>query len=143
MLIIPGSHRGPVFDHSAGGRFVGGIDPTKVDVDFSSAVPVTGPAGSISIHHVRTLHGGAANRSGRNRRFYLLQYLTGDAWPLMEDVNWDQWRERLLTGEETWTPRMAALPVRVPLPVPTHEGSIFENQRDMAGRFFEPSPAAS
>ncbi|MBU6147500.1 MAG: phytanoyl-CoA dioxygenase family protein [Actinomycetales bacterium] len=142
MLVIPGSHRGPIFDHSSGGRFVGGIDPTAVDVDFGTAAAVTGPAGSISIHHVRTLHGGAANLSGRDRRFLLLQYRSGDAWPLVENVDWDEWRASLLTGEETWTPRMEALPFRVPLPVPAHEGSIFENQRDMGHRFFEAAPAS-
>lgn len=57
MLVVPGTHLGPVLDHNANGQFVGGCDPALVDTD--RAVACTGRAGSISIHHVRTLHGSA------------------------------------------------------------------------------------
>lgn len=137
MMILPGSHRGPIEDHSYDGVFTGGIDPQRSSADFSTAVSVCGRAGSISIHHVRAIHGGPANRSGRDRRYYLLQYRAADTWPLMEHVDWDEWRSNLLTGEETWTPRMEALPVRLPLPEPTHGGSIYENQRDLKSRYFD------
>ncbi|MBM3670400.1 MAG: phytanoyl-CoA dioxygenase family protein [Actinobacteria bacterium] len=137
MMIVPGSHRGPIEDHSYDGIFTGGIDPTKAQADFSKAISVCGKAGSISIHHVRAIHGGPANRSGRDRRYFLLQYTAADAWPLMDKMDWNSWRANLLTGEETWTPRMEALPVRLPLPEPTHGGSIYENQRDLKSRYFE------
>ena len=32
MMAVPGSHRGPVFDHHSGGAFCGGIDPGLHDV---------------------------------------------------------------------------------------------------------------
>jgi ectoine hydroxylase-related dioxygenase (phytanoyl-CoA dioxygenase family) len=137
MMILPGSHRGPVEDHSYEGVFTGGIDPKSSSADFSKAVSVCGKAGSISIHHVRAIHGGPANRSGRDRRYFLLQYRASDAWPLMETVDWNTWCANLLTGEERVTPRMEALPVRVPLPESKHGGSIFENQRDLKSRFFD------
>ena len=136
LMVIPGSHRGPIQDHSYNGVFVGGIDPTRSSVDFGAAQHVTGKAGSISIHHVRTIHGGAANLSGRDRRYYLLQYRAADAWPLMADAPWDEWREQLLTGDEVWTPRMESLPVRLPLPEPSNQGSIYENQRGLGNKFF-------
>jgi ectoine hydroxylase-related dioxygenase (phytanoyl-CoA dioxygenase family) len=141
MMIVPGSHRGPIEDHSYDGTFTGGIDPKKSSADFSKAVSVCGKAGSISIHHVRAIHGGPANRSGRDRRYFLLQYTAADAWPLMEKIDWNAWRANLLTGEETWTPRMESLPVRLPLPEPTHGGSIYENQRDLKSRYFEEATA--
>ena len=137
MMIVPGSHRGPIEDHSYDGIFSGGIDPQKSTADFSKAVSVCGQAGSISIHHVRAIHGGPANRSGRDRRYFLLQYRAADTWPLMETVDWQEWRANLLTGNETWTPRMEALPVRLPLPEPTHGGSIYENQRNLKSRYFQ------
>src|SRR5919107_188057 len=34
LLVIPGSHRGPVFDHHAEGRFCGAMDPANRDVDY-------------------------------------------------------------------------------------------------------------
>jgi len=143
MMIVPGSHRGPIEDHSYEGIFTGGIDPTRASADFSQAVSVCGKAGSISIHHVRAIHGGPANRSGRDRRYFLLQYRASDTWPLIEHVDWNQWRANLLTGEETWTPRMEPLPVRLPLPEPTHGGSIYENQRDLKSRYFDDAPSVS
>ncbi|MFI5016238.1 MAG: phytanoyl-CoA dioxygenase family protein, partial [Hyphomicrobiales bacterium] len=34
LLCIPGSHKGPVHDHHAEGRFCGAIDPAKSGIDF-------------------------------------------------------------------------------------------------------------
>jgi len=141
MMIIRGSHRGPIEDHSYDGVFTGGIDPKKSFVDFTKAVSVCGKAGSISIHHVRAIHGGPANRSSRDRRYFLLQYAALDAWPLIDKPDWNSWRANLLTGEETWSPRMETLPIRLPLPEPTHGGSIYENQRDLKSRYFEDATA--
>jgi ectoine hydroxylase-related dioxygenase (phytanoyl-CoA dioxygenase family) len=136
MMVIPGSHRGEIFDHSHEGTFVGGINPDTSGIDFSTAVSVCGSAGSISIHHVRTVHGGPANTSGRDRRYFLLQYRAADTWPLLQALTWEEWTGQLLTGEETHTPRMVALPIRLPLPEPQHQGSIYENQRALATRYF-------
>ena len=82
MMVIPGSHRGPVHDHHVNGVFCGGIDPTTPGIDFASAVPLYAPAGSITLHHARTIHGSALNRSGRSRNFLLYEAAAGDAWPL-------------------------------------------------------------
>ena len=38
LQVIPGSHRGPVYDHHVDGRFCGAMDPTRDEVDFSKAV---------------------------------------------------------------------------------------------------------
>ena len=46
-------------------------------------VPCLGKAGSITVHHVRAVHGSATNFSGRQRRFLLYQYRAADAWPLL------------------------------------------------------------
>lgn len=138
MLVIPGSHKGPVYDHHANGYFVGGMDPTRCDVDFSKAVMCTGKAGSISVHHVRLIHGSAANVSGQPRRFLLHQYRAADAWPLVRSPsNWAKWSNLLVAGEETTQPRMTDVPVRLPYPEAPHQGSIYENQRDLESRFFK------
>jgi ectoine hydroxylase-related dioxygenase (phytanoyl-CoA dioxygenase family) len=141
LLCIPGSHLGPVLDHHANGAVVGAIDPAASGIDFSRAVACSGRAGSISVHHVRTLHGSALNRSARPRRLLLLQYAAADAWPLPashQPGDWDAWRARVVCGEVDLTaPRCTAVPVRLPLPPPRRAGSIYETQRDLASRFFE------
>ena len=74
LMIVPGSHRGPIFDHHADGIFCGAMDPANHDVDYAGAIPLTGRAGSITVHHVRAVHGSAPNVSDRDRRLLLFQY---------------------------------------------------------------------
>ena len=143
MLAIPGSHDGPIYDHHVDGRFCGAMDPTRDGIDFSRAVPCTGRAGSITIHHVRAVHGSAPNTSNRQRRFFLMQYRSADAWPLIQKPHsWDDWANLLVAGTECLEPRMTACPVRLPLPVAAHQGSIYENQRELKNRFFDDRQAA-
>ena len=84
MMVVPGSHKGPIHDHHGpNGRFCGAMDPATCDIDLSRARPCLGKAGSITVHHVRAVHGSATNFSGRPRRFLLYQYRAADAWPLL------------------------------------------------------------
>ena len=138
MLVMPGSHRGPIYDHRAKGRFVGGMEPLECGLDFSKAVMCTGRAGSITVHHARLLHGSSANTSGKPRRFLLHEYRAADAWPLVHPpTDWNAWGDLLVSGTETLEPRMTAVPVRLPYPLAPKKGSIYENQRDLGTRFFK------
>jgi phytanoyl-CoA hydroxylase len=137
LMVIPGSHKGPILDHHENGVFCGAMDPARREVDYDAAVALTGPAGSITVHHVRAVHGSATNTSGRPRRLLLHQYRAADAWPLLAlRQDFDDFRSKLLCGEDTLEPRMERVPVRLPLPPATHQGSIYENQRARATRFF-------
>ena len=137
LLVVPGSHLGPIFDHHADGVFCGAMDPARGEVDYRTAVPLTGPAGSITIHHARTVHGSATNSSGRPRRLLLHQYRAADAWPILGVPDYQVFRSQLLCGEETIEPRMTAVPVRLPLPPAANQGSIYENQRSRRSRYFQ------
>jgi len=138
MMVLPGSHRGPIYDHHGpDGRFCGAMDPDACALDVSAAVPCLGKAGSITVHHVRAVHGSATNFSGRQRRFLLFQYRAADAWPLLGFPSIEKFDELLLAGTPTVAPRLAAVPVRLPLPPASHQGSIYENQRAAGRRFFE------
>ncbi|HTZ34444.1 MAG TPA: phytanoyl-CoA dioxygenase family protein [Stellaceae bacterium] len=139
MLVLPGSHHGPILDHhDAEGRFCGAIAPEAAGLDVAGAVPCLGPAGSITIHHVRLVHGSATNFSGRERRFLLYQYRAADAWPLLGFKDGiEKFDELLLAGRPTLEPRLAPVPVRLPLPPASNQGSIYENQRTAGRRFFE------
>ena len=138
LMIIPSSHNGPVvFDHHADGKFCGAMDPTKKEVDYTKALPLIGKAGSITVHHVRAVHGSAVNTSNKDRRLLLFQYRAADAWPLiltpksMEDFN-----ALMVAGEPTLEPRLTQVPVRVPLPPADKQGSIYENQKALSNRYF-------
>ncbi len=137
LLVVPGSHRGPTFDHHADGRFCGAMNPPDCAIDFGKAVPLMGPAGSMTIHHARLVHGSALNKSNRQRRLLLHEYTAADAWPLMGVANFDDFNDRMVLGEPSVEPRIVAAPVRMPLPAADHQGSIYENQRAAGQRFFE------
>ncbi len=137
LLVIPGSHHGPTWDHHAGGRFCGAMDPAAANVDLGKAVPLMGPAGSMTIHHARLVHGSALNRSNRQRRLLLHEYTAADAWPLMGVANFDDFNDSMVLGEPSLEPRIVPAPVRMPLPAAEHQGSIYENQRATGKRFFE------
>jgi ectoine hydroxylase-related dioxygenase (phytanoyl-CoA dioxygenase family) len=138
MLVVPGSHKGPVYDHHGpNGQFCGAIDPARCDIDLSRAMPCLGKAGSVTVHHVRAVHGSATNFSGRERRFLLFQYRAIDAWPLLGFPGGiEKFDELLLAGSPTLEPRLAPVPVRLPLPPAEHQGSIYENQRASGRRYF-------
>jgi len=145
LLVVPGSHKGPVWDHhSPDGFFCGAMDPSRNEVDFASAVPLTGRAGSMSFHHVRLVHGSAQNVSDKPRRLLLYEYSAGDASPLMGIKDYAAWNRQLVSGEPSNQPRMVSLPVRMPLPPAPRQGSIYENQASAKNRYFarrEKSPA--
>jgi phytanoyl-CoA hydroxylase len=137
MQVVPGSHKGPVFDHHADGVFCGAIDARTPGLRLQDARACTGGAGAITIHHVRAVHGSAPNRSGRPRRFLLLQYRCADAWPLITPpADWARWSAALVAGTETLTPRTTAVPVRLPYPAARNQGSIYENQNALRNRYF-------
>ncbi len=137
MMVIPGSHRGPVHSHHANGVFCGAVDVDESGIDTGKAVKLTGSAGSITIHHVRMLHASAPNHSKRPRRFLLHQYTAADAWPLLGVEDYALFRANLVYGKEAAAPRMEKLPVVVPYPEALNQGSIFENQRTLSRRYFQ------
>ena len=125
LMVVPGSHKGPTYDHHQNGVFVGAV----TDPNFSSdnAIPVEVKAGGISIHHVRTLHGSAPNSSSNPRRLLLLQYCALDAWPIA-GTTWDVFKSFVLRGEATNQPRVVPAPIRIPQPYAEKTGSIYEVQ---------------
>ena len=136
MLMVPGSHRGRVYDHHTDGVFCGAITGELNQIAFDKAVPMTGRAGSMSIHHARSLHGSAQNTSSKQRRLLLFEYAAADAWPLMGVPDFAEFNSRIVLGSPTIEPRVRPAPVRMPLPAAKAQGSIYENQRGARVRYF-------
>ncbi len=140
LKVFPGSHKGPVYDHHAGGYFAGAISLAANGLDADDAATLTGPAGSISLHHVRALHGSAPNRSMRDRRMLFYEITSADAFPIHGSMSTfeglEEYDSRLLCGEGTTRPRLTAVPVRLPQPQPPTVGSIYEIQKAMTARNF-------
>jgi ectoine hydroxylase-related dioxygenase (phytanoyl-CoA dioxygenase family) len=137
MLVMPGTHEGPTYDHHAEGRFCGAMDPSECPLDFSQAVPCVGRAGSASFHHVRLVHGSAQNTSDRPRHLLLYECASADAWPLVNFTTLEEFDGRMMLGVPTLEPRLVDVPVRMPLPPALNQGSIYENQTAVRSRYFE------
>ena len=144
LMVIPGSHRGPVLSHHANGVFCGAVDPDDPDFHPDRAVALTGRAGSMSVHHARTLHGSAPNRSDRARLILFFEACAADAWPLLgagsyihrlgQQAMWDDLQERMICGAPVLEPRVERVPVRLPLPPAPDASSIFRSQRTGGAR---------
>lgn len=137
LLVLPESHKGPILSHHQDGFFVGAV--TESDFSTTDAVPLEIPAGGISIHHARTLHGSAPNTSGQQRRLLLIQYCAIDAWPLLDFSGWDSFNAEIVRGEPTFTPRLTEIPARVSLPRPEKQGSIYDYQSILKKSSFDDS----
>ena len=137
MLVTPATHTGQVWSHHGeDGRFAGLIDPDTIQAEIARAIPCMGPAGSMSFHHVRALHGSALNTSDRPRNLLLYEVAASDAWPLAGVKDLAEFDARLLAGESITTPRLEPVPVRMPLPPPLKLGSIYETQSAAKKSYF-------
>lgn len=139
LMVLPGSHRGPVYDHHSYGAFCGAIDVAREGLDVSPARELHGRAGSITIHHVRLVHGSGMNKSDRQRRVLFFEYAAADAWPLagIENLNdLADFNGRMVHGQPTLRPRLEDVPVKMPLPRAPYQGSIYENQRTLSAQYF-------
>jgi ectoine hydroxylase-related dioxygenase (phytanoyl-CoA dioxygenase family) len=145
LQVIPGSHRGPVLDHNnKDGVFCGAIDPDDPEFHADKAVTLTGKAGSMTVHHARTLHGSAPNRSDRARLILFYECLAADAWPLAGATSYfhrlgaheflADLAARTIIGKPSLAPRMEAVPVRLPLPPAPDAGSIFKTQKSAGAK---------
>jgi ectoine hydroxylase-related dioxygenase (phytanoyl-CoA dioxygenase family) len=138
LMVVPGSHKGPIWNHHGeDGRFCGLVDPAQIKAEAANAVALTGRAGTMSFHHVRTLHGSALNTSDRSRNLQLYEVATADAWPLLGVADFDDFNRRLLSGRPTVEPRVTSVPVRLPLPPAARQGSIYENQASATTFYFD------
>ena len=113
LLVLPGSHKGPIFDHHDDGVFVGVVAPDLID--HATCLPLEAKAGSITLHHVRLLHGSASNTSGQQRRLFLVEYNAADAWPLASE-SWSPLRVLYCVGRSrnrrVWSRYRYAFPFR-------------------------------
>ncbi len=144
LMVIPGSHQGPILSHHMKGVFAGAIDPDDPLFEPHKAVPLTGRAGSMTVHHVRTLHGSAPNVSDRTRKILFYEIAAAHAWPLLGSGSyfhalgqrkfWDDLQARMITGRPCLEPLVEPVPVRMPLPPAPVTGSIFKTQESAGAK---------
>ena len=85
MGVVPGSHRGELFDlYDHEERWSGSIrDEDLPRAHVERAVFLKGGAGSVTVHNCCMVHGSMPNQSPRSRPLLLQTYAAADAYPLL------------------------------------------------------------
>lgn len=98
---VSGSHDGPLFDlYDEDDRWVGALRDDDVErAGVGAAEYPVGPAGSITVHNCRTVHGSAPNRSDHPRPLLLQTYAAADAFSYTDLVTQSPHGEELIRGE--------------------------------------------
>ncbi len=79
---LPGSHNGPLYDlYNDDGTWNGALsDADAASLNLEDVEYMTGPAGSLTIHNCRTVHGSPPNQSDTGRPLLLYAYSAADAF---------------------------------------------------------------
>ncbi|CTQ50368.1 hypothetical protein [Jannaschia donghaensis] len=102
---------------------------------MADAVPLMGPAGSISLHHGRIVHGSALDTSPKSRRILFYEMMAADAWPIMESMTKFSDRadcDARMLRDVSRRPRLAD----VPLPASPIGKTIYDIQKGLHARSF-------
>jgi ectoine hydroxylase len=109
------SHNGPLFDLYDGDVWVGALAEADVEVArVDRAEFPTGPAGTITVHNCRTVHGSAPNTSDRSRPLLLQTYAAADAFSYTDLVKRSPHGEELIRGVPARWARHDPRPCLVP-----------------------------
>jgi ectoine hydroxylase len=98
--VVPGSHHGELFSqYDERGEWVGCLaaeDVARVPVD--TAEYLTGPAGSVTVHNCRAVHGSRPNLSDLGRPLLLNVFSSADAFPYTANPLPSRYAGRVVRG---------------------------------------------
>ncbi len=130
LRVVPGTHRGDLFDHWHDGVYTGTVSAEVEAAHTAEAVPVFGPAGSACLMHTRLLHGSAPNTSDAPRTLFICEYRAEDSKPLQVNHLPSRHEGEVVRGVRTNRVRCSAYEMEYP-EVPT--GASFFTQQAKAG----------
>ena len=124
LKVFAETHRKKLYDHHYKGSFIGRINPDIEELNPKKAISLTGPAGTVTFHHVRTIHGSGLNLTSNKRPLLIFGYAAIDAWPLTYDSgssldpnsNLQNYDKLIIKGSPTLYPRIKNVPIKIPLP---------------------------
>lgn len=99
--VIPGSHNGPLYDqYDDDGVWIGCLNDGDLGkADSSKAEYLAGPAGSLTIHNCRMLHGSKPNTSDVGRPLLLNVYSAADAIPYTHNPIQSRFDQAVVRGK--------------------------------------------
>jgi len=126
LQVVPGSHRGEIYDLWHDGVFTGAVDDAVTAYCLENAVTCTGKAGSLCLMHTRLLHGSAPNMSARPRTLFITVYSAEDAQPCSPNPVPNMHQGEVVRGRASGQIRATAFDI--PLPQLPQSSSFFDQQ---------------
>lgn len=138
--VIPGSHKGPVYEHYDDNDIWTGRlkDEAVAKLPTETAVYCPGSKGSITIHHARAVHATEATTNTFGRPLLINAYASADAFPYtgLKDTYTEHFRTLVRGKPATWA-HMDPEPCPTPPDFSAGYTSIFAQQ---AGEPGTPTP---
>ena len=126
LQVVPGSHKGEIYDLWHDGIFTGAVDDAVTRFCLDNAVTCTGHAGSLCLMHTRLLHGSAPNLSARPRTLFITVYSAEDAIPCSPNPVPNRHQGEIVRGESTG--HIRCTPFDIPMPQMPKTASFFDQQ---------------
>ncbi len=132
LMVVPGSHTGPYYDHyDDADNWLGFVpDERLTDARLDRAVDLTGPAGTVTVHDCTALHASKANLSDRSRPVLIVTYCACDAMAYTPVAYPTENYKTVVRGAEAKYPRHEVFQIRMPPDWSGGYTSIFEHQEE-------------
>ena len=132
LTVIPGSHRGSIFEHyDEQGEWTGEVGPGDLrSLDLSSAVELPCSAGDVVLLHPVTVHGSRPNTSERPRPLLIHGMNAADSRSYTAIAWGNSHTGDVLRGRKPRYARHDALEIRLPPDWSRGYTSIFEHQQE-------------
>lgn len=114
LMVVPGSHRGPLYTLFDGATFTGFLDPEQERELKKHEVAVTGKAGDVCLMHTRLVHGSLANESDWPRGLFICVYTAADAFALARNPMPSRLEGVIVRGEPTRVARLMQAEIELP-----------------------------
>lgn len=129
--VVAGSHQGPLFDlYDDQGKWTGHLrDEDVARLDLTAVEYLCGPAGSVTVHNCRTVHGSPPNLSTTARPLLLATLSSADAMPYTRNPIQSRFDQSLLCGRPARYAEHDPRPCPLPPDWSAGYTSIFELQQ--------------
>ena len=130
--VIPKSHAGELHDqYNDKGEWAGCLSDKQLEgVDVESAKYLMGPAGSITIHNCRTIHGSRPNDSDKGRPLLLNVYSAADAFTYTANPVPSKYAGAIVKGKPARWAHLDPRPCQIPPDWSGGYTSIFALQQE-------------
>ncbi len=135
LMVLPGSHEGPLFDqYDETDTWQGCLSAEDAAaLDVSNVTHLTGPAGSITVHNCRTVHGSPPTSKSSGRPLLLNAYASADAFAYTPHPQPTKHSGAVVRGAAARWAHHDPRPCLIPPDWSSGYSSIFSAQNDARG----------